>query len=980
MLLRHFMPSLLSERAFYPRARAGNTPLGTSTYPRGPQVTARLTVREYFWEEGARDPRVECEAATTVTAPGSVQLLGREVECAAIDGLLDAARGGASGALRLCGEPGIGKTALLDYAVDAASDMRVLRGRGSDSELGFRYAGLRQLLQPVLGEVADLPEPQRDALSSSLGLTAQTSPDNFLVGLAVLSLLSGTGSAGPLLCAIDDGQWLDEPSARILAFVAARLDNEGIALLMASDRDGDSPLGGLPTLQVAGLGVEAARALLASAISVPLDGLVQATIVSELGGNPLALLQLPGELSPAQLAGNASLPEQLPIGRRLQESYLRRVHELPPETQLLLLVASAEPGGDRALLQRAADYLGVSAGAVASVDASGLLEEGNELTFRHTFVRGAVDGAAAPAELRRVHEALAAATDWGAAPDRRAWHRGAAVSGPDEEIAAELEGVADQAIELRGYSAAAALLERAAELSPDEADAAARRLVAARAELTAGAPRRAAALLELAAPKLDGEFHRAQALSLRGSLALALGENGHTSGMLLRAAKAFEPFDVRLARETYLEAITAAFYGGRLAKRGALLEAARAAQTAPRVENEHEQAADLLLDGLAGLVLDGHAAAAPTLSRGIELMRESGDLRWLGLAGHAASELWDDEAMHALSTRRVRLARETGALMVLPNALSQLGGYELLVGRFDAADSCFEEARSISASTGNPGIVGRVDLGAVLVGAWRGEEQTQSKAQAHARDATARGVGVLANVAFLAVAVLENGLGHYGAALAAAQEAADGNPFWVATRILPELIEAAVRTDEREAAQLGVAQLAATVLPAGTEWGLGLLARCRALVTQDDDAEELHRDAIDHLRRSRAVPELARARLLLGEWLRRRGQRKKAREELSLAYDMFDSVGAGAFAGRAATELAATGARVRTRTSESIDVLTPHEARIARLAMEGASNPEIAAQLFISPRTVEYHLHKIFRKLGISSRTQLARALDSLQD
>jgi DNA-binding CsgD family transcriptional regulator len=915
-----------------------------------------------------------------VTSPGPAQLLlGREAECAAIDRVLDTTRGGASGALVLRGEPGIGKTALIDYAVAAASDMRILRGRGSESELGFRYAGLRQLLEPVLAGVADLPAPQRDALGSSLGLTAQTSPDEFLVGLSVLTLLSDAGATRPLLCVVDDAQWLDDPSARILAFVGARLHEEGIALLAAIDLNRHSPLAGLPQLPIEGLGVEAARALLGSALSVPPDGRVQATIVSELGGNPLALLQLPAELSPAQLAGDVSLPEPLPLGRRLEESYLRRVHALPPETQLLLLVAAAEPGGDRALLRRAADHLGVSSVAVDSVEASGLLEQGNELTFRHTFVRAAVYAAAAAPELQRAHGALAAATDRTVAPDRWAWHRGAAATGPDEEIAAELEAVAEEAIDLRGYAAAAAVLERAAQLSPVEVDAAARRLAAARAELTAGAPKRAAALLELAAPKLEDELHRAEALSLRGALALALGENGHTSGMLLRAAKAFEPFDARLARDTHLEAITAALFAGRLAKRGALIGSARAAQAAP-LANGDEDAADLLLEGLAALVLDGHAAAAPTLSRGIELLRDFGDFRWVGLAGHAASELWDDEAIHALATRRVRLARETGALAVLPNALSQLGGYEVLAGRFDAADSCFEEGRSISGSTGTPGIVGRVDLGAVHVGAWRGDEETRPLAQAHARDATARGVGVLASLAFLTLAVLENGLGHYGAALGAAQEAADGNPFWVATRILPELVESAVRSDRRELADVAVAQLAATVLPTSTEWGLGMLARCRALLTQDGDAEELHRDAIDHLRRSRAVPELARAKLLYGEWLRRRGRRKLAREQLSFAYDMFDSMGAGAFADRAAMELRATGARVRTRRPETADVVTPHEARIARLAIDGASNPEIAAQLFISPRTVEYHLHKIFRKLGISSRTQLARALESLQD
>jgi DNA-binding CsgD family transcriptional regulator len=911
-------------------------------------------------------------------APSVPALLGRETECGEIDLLLTDARAGSSGALVLWGEPGIGKSALLDYAVEAASDLRVLRSRGSDSALGLRYAGLRLLLEPLLSGLGALPEPQQAALAAALELTTSDEADDFLVSLATLTLLSNASGDRGLLCAVDDAHWLDDASAGALAFAGARLDREGVALLLASDLKRDHRFLDLPRLHVSAVDDQAAGQLIERGLSGAVDAGVLAILVSELRGNPLALLELPGELSVEQLAGTSALPDPLPLGGRLEERLLRLVHALPLQTQLLLLVAAAEPGGDWPLLQRAADQLGMSAGAVDSVRQTGLLEAGDAMRFRHSFTRLALYSNASAPELQRVHGALAEATDRKLAPDRRAWHLGAAATGPDAAVAEELEIAAGPAIGLRGYAAAAKLLVRAADLSPDESQAAARRLAGARATLAAGSPERAAALLELAAPSLVGELAGAQALRLRGQLALALGENGHTAGLLLQAAEAFEPLDRRIARDTHLEALAMALFAGRLAARGAALESALAARAAPRPASGAATSVDFLLDGLAALVIDGHAESAPAVGRALGLLRDHGELQWVGLGGHVAAEHWDDEAMHALASRRVRLARETGALAVLPNALSQLGGYELTVGRFDAAAARFDEARSIAASTGNPGLIGAVDGGVTFLAAWRGEPgRARSLAHAHARDASARGVGVLVNLSFLILAVLENGLGGYAKALTAAQEAVEGKPFWVTTRTLPELVEAAIRSGRRDVAEQAVEQLAQTVLPRSTEWGLGMLSRSRALLAADGDAAELYVDAIDHLRRCRAVPELGRARLLYGEWLRRGGKRKQAREELGLAFELFDSMGAGAFAERAATELAATGARVRARKPESVDVLTPHEWRIASLAIEGASNSDIAAQLFISPRTVEYHLHKIFRKLGISSRTRLRGALEA---
>jgi DNA-binding CsgD family transcriptional regulator/tetratricopeptide (TPR) repeat protein len=903
-------------------------------------------------------------------------LVGRTDELARIDLLLAHAREGLSGGLVLWGETGIGKTALLDYAIAAAPDMTSLRTRGSESALAFPHAGLRLLLEPLLEGVPELPEPQRAALSAAIGLATGEAADEFLVGLATLTLLSNGAGDGALLCVVDDVQWLDDASTRALAFVGARLDAEGVALLGASDAAHAGRLGDLARLQVGPLDDDSARLLLEQGLPPPLGPEVVRTLVADLGGNPLALLEVPRELSAGQIGGTAALPDPLPLGARLEASLLHRVEGLPADVRELLLVAAAEPGAAWELMRSAAELLGLSADTLAALRQTGLLEASEVVHFRHSFTRAAVYAAASSAQLQRAHAALAEVTDRVLAPDRRAWHLGAAATAPDAGVADELEQAAERTVELRGYAAAAALLGRSADLSVGDDVTAERRLAAARAELAAGRPNRAALLLERAAPDLVGELPRAEALRLRGQLALALGENGHTAGLLSRAAKALEPLDARRARDAHLEAVTVALYAGRLASRSALLEATKAGRGAPPPEAGPERPADVLLDGLTSLVLDGHAAAAPALAEALELLRDGGDLQWVGLAGHVASELWDEDAIHALSSRRVRLARASGALTVLPNALGQHGGYELLVGRLDAAAACFEEAHAIMASTGNPGIVGRADVSLAALAAWRGEaDRARSLAQASARDATARGIGVLADLSFQVLAVLENALGGYDAALTAAREAIEGNAFWVATRTLPELVEAAARSGDRDAAEEAVSRLAKTVLPRSTEWGLGMLSRSRALIAGDDDAAALYEDAIDHLRRSRTVPELGRARLLFGEWLRRKGERRRAREQLRLAYELFDSMGAGAFASRAGSELGATGARVRPRSSVAPDVLTPHEARIAKLARDGASNAEIAAQLFISPRTVEYHLHKIFRKLGIGSRTQLPRTL-----
>ncbi len=910
---------------------------------------------------------------------GRVQLVDRGPECEVIDRMFDAARGGLSGALVLRGEAGIGKTALLDYAVESAAGMRVARVVGVESEMELAFAAVHQLLAPALDRMNDLPSPQANALAVALGIVNGVSPNKFLVGLGILNLLSEMAREQPLVCVIDDEQWLDRASAEALAFVARRLGVEGIVLLFAvrePTEDRVEPLDRLPELRVEGIAEQDARELMKRAVSGRLDGHVRDRLIFETRGNPLALLELAAELTPAQLAGVSALPEPLPLGARLEQGFIRRVRRLPTDTQSLLLLLAAENGDDERLVWRAAEQLGIAPDAAGAAESEGLLHVGH-LEFKHPLVRSVVYGTAPMAERRRVHQVLARATDSGLDPDRRAWHLAATSLGPDENVAAELERTAHRTGDRGGYAAAAALLERSAHLTPDQRQRAERTLAAAQAELAAGAADKASALLAKASSQLTDASQRAQAQRLRGELAFEAGQGGDTATMLLQAARALEPFDVRLARDTHLEALEAAIHAGRFGTSGGLVEAGREAARAARSLESEGRASDLLLDGLALLVTEGHAGAVPTLRKAIELLRHGNDPRLLGLGCQAAVELRDDEALHTLATRQVQLARDSGALTTLPRALGDSkAAYELLVGRFDAAEKCLDEAREIAKAVGNAAIFGRLSSLEVQVAAWRGlESRARSLAETCAREATARGEGSIVCLVQHATAVLEIGLGRYKAAFAAAREACEADSLFAATLTLPDLVEAAVRSGEQDVAAAAARDLADATVPSGTEWALGLLARSRALLAPDGDAENLYEVAIDHLKRCRATPQLARARLVYGEWLRRARRRRDAREQLRAAYQMFASMGAEAFAERAAMELAATGKRARPRTVESMQLLTAQEERIAQLAGKGGSNSEIAAQLLISPRTVEYHLHKVFRKLGVASRTQLAHSL-----
>jgi DNA-binding CsgD family transcriptional regulator len=907
-------------------------------------------------------------------------LWGRRNECEALDRLLESVRAGKGRVLVLRGEPGVGKTALLQYVLGEASGCRVARAVGVQSEMELAFAGLHQLCAPMLDRLERLPGPQRDALRTAFGLSAGTAPDRFLVGLAVLSLLSEVAEERPLVCLVDDAQWLDRASAQALTFVARRLLAESVALVFAARESGEADeLRGLPELVVEGLRDVDARALLSSVISGPLDERVRDRIVAETRGNPLALLELPRGLTPAELAGGFGLPDALALSGRIEESFRRRLAPLPPDTRRLLLVAAAEPVGEPALVWRAAERLGIRSEAAAPATAAGLLEFGARVRFRHPLVRSAVYRAASPNERRGVHRALADATDPEVDPDRRAWHLAHATSGPDDEVAAELERSAGRAQARGGLAAAAAFLEQAAGLTRSPARRGERALAAAQAKHQAGAFDAALGLLAAAEAGPLDEIQRARVDLLRGQIAFASNRGGDAAPLLLKAAKQLEPLDVTLARETYLDALSAAMFAGRLAPGPGVLEVAEAARAARRAGSSPQapRAPDLLLDGLALLITEGYPAGTPMLKRALsafaseDVSREEG-LRWLWLACRTALDLWDDESWYVLSTRQVQLARDAGALAVLPIALESHVGVHLYAGELAAAAALVEEVGAVTEATGSR----LAPYGAMLLAAWRGRKAEFSELmEATTQEVVPRGEGMGLAVMRWASALLYNGLGEYEDALAAAQDAAayPHDSIWV----LHELIEAAVRSGKVERAADVVQRLSEMTRASGTEWALGIEARSRALLSESGAAESLHGEAIDWLGRTRVPVELARARLLYGEWLRRERRRLDAREQLRTAHEMFTAMGMEAFARRAARELLATGETARRRSVETRGQLTAQESQIARLARDGLSNPEIGARLFISPRTVEYHLGKVFGKLDISSRNQLDRVLSS---
>jgi DNA-binding CsgD family transcriptional regulator len=907
---------------------------------------------------------------------GGRQLFGRPREVAVLDRLLNTARDGHGAVLVVDGEPGVGKTALLEHTSDSAHDFRVVRTTGVEGEMELDYAALQQLGSPLLEYSDRLPDPQREALGVAFGFNVGQAPNPFLVGLAVLGLLSEAAEQRPLLCVVDDAHWLDSASRRALELIARRLLAERVALVLATRSVGNG-LARLPRLRVGPLGWRDARALLESVLPARLDESVLERIITETRGNPLALIELPRGRTPAELAGGFGLPSALPLSAGIEHSFERRLERLSANTRLLLVLAAADPIGDPLLLWRAAEKLGIPAAAAADAEAEGLLKIAEQVTFRHPLVRSAAYGSAPPPQKRAAHLALAEATDRAADPDRRAWHLAAAASAPDEEVASELEHSAGRAQARGGLAAAAAFLQRSVALTGDPTRKLDRALAAARAHLYAGAFDDALSLLPMAEQGPADDLQRAQADLLRGQIAFSSSIGSEGPPLLLRAAKLLERFDPDAARETYLDAWGAAWFAGSLATDGGLLEVSRAARSAPR-STHPSHPFDLLLDGLAQLMTEGRAAAAPALRRATDAFTH-GDItpensfRWTPLPPIPSYVLWDDQSWYVINARQLGLAREAGALARVPMGLITGAVIDAWSGEFAKASEATAEASTIVEATGT----GLAPYAGMLLVALEGrEDEGLPLLETAIADARAVGQGFAVQWGEFVKAILFNGLGRYDEALVAAQRASDDVPeLFISSWALAELIEATSRSTVTSDAASALKRLMQDTAVAGTDWGLGIAARSQALLLDGDAAESRYREAIERLGRTRLRPELARAHLLYGEWLRRQHRRVDARNELRTAHDMFADVGMEAFRERARIELEATGVHARKRAADTRDQLTPQESQIGRLVADGHTNREIAAQLFISPSTVEYHLRKAFRKLNVKSRTQLANQL-----
>ena len=890
--------------------------------------------------------------------------------------MLASARAGESAVLVVRGEAGIGKTALLRYAARQASGLRICEIEGIQVEMELPLAGIERLCAPMLGRLEVLAEPQQNALRVAFGIASGDAADRFLVAVAVLNLLSATAERRPLLCLVDDAQWLDAASVEALGFVARRLVAEPIAMIFSlRDPVTTRALDGVPQLAVEGLHEPDARALLSRAVPGPLDDRVRDRIIAETGANPLALVELSQRMSPSERAGGFAPPAAGDLPSRLEERYLRRAAGLPEATQRLMLLAAAEPLGDAALLWRAAERLLIDPSALRPAREAGLLDIEDRVRFHHPLVRSAVYRAAPPDERRRVHDALAEVSDDELAADRCAWHRALAAAEADEAVAADLERSAGRAQRRGGYAAAAAFLERATALTPDPALQTGRALAAAEVSFEAGDFDSTLRLLATAeSGPIDG-FQRARATLLRGHAALVSAYGSEASSLLFQAARELEAFDVTLARRAYLTAWGAAVSANHLGGADALAQICGAVLALPPLPpNPHPL--DLLIEGFALLTTRGRAAATPILqraSRSVMDLSVDDMLRWGWLAPGASSATWDPEGALAGNELKARLVRQAGALGELPIHLQSLALDRAWRGDLSGAAVLVAESETVAAATGTePPPIALLRLRA-LQGR---ENEAGPSIEGLVEHATGAGQGMAVMVAHWAGSLLNNGLGRYEAAALAAREVIDNaiDP-WTPLGALPELVEAAMRLGEPELARDAVDRLAAATQPAGTDFALGVEARSRALVSGGEAAEALFRESIERLGRTPLRPELARAQLVYGEWLRREGRRGESREQLRIAEEMFTEMGMEAFADRTEGELVAAGAKPRTRRLEVRGDLTPQEEQIARLAREGLTNADIGGQLFLSPRTVEYHLHKVFGKLGIDARSGLDTAL-----
>ncbi|HKC28995.1 MAG TPA: AAA family ATPase [Jatrophihabitans sp.] len=902
-----------------------------------------------------------------------VPFMGRIAELATLERQVQQARAGHSEVLMLRGEPGIGKTALLDRAAAGAEGFRIVRVRGVESERELRYAGLQLLCSALPDCLARLSGGQREALDAVIGL-GDGPPDRLVLGLATLALLSTAASGPPLLCIIDDVHWLDRQSAEVLAFAFRRLAADALAVLLAA-REGvaTQELADVRTVHVKALSYAESRALMTSHIRGRVDEAVIGRIIAETRGNPQDLLDVVRGISAADFAGGFGVGVASGCSRGSLEGLIDQLEQLPAESRLVALLAASDPTGDPALQWRAGKQLAIPTNAAARLESDGLVRFGPRVTFDHPAARAALYALASKDDRRLAHRVLADATDSEAAPDRRAWHRALAAYAPDDELAAELELHACAACERGGRSAAAAFLERATMPTLHSGQRVERALAAAAAKFEAGAPDAAARLLVAADVGTLDAARRGRLERQRAQIAFANRRGNDAADSLLKAARRLEVTDLSAARDSYLEALVAAVFAGRLG-RGSDTKAVAAA--VPAGAPAGAEPAEDLLDALVTRFRTGSLTANQQVRRAIAEMRSvdsHATARWLWLAALAALDVCDDESWQALAAAAHDSALEAGSLTVLPYALTQRAIADLHRGEFKAAATVIADADAVSAGMGTPPL----RHAALLLAGWGGHEQSSlALFGAARRDARDRGEGSILTAVSLGEAVLFNGLGRYDAALAAARDAVAHDELGLPGLAMSELIEAAVRCSDLGAAQCTLDALSERAAAFGTDWALGVVARSRALLSEGDTAERLFKQAIERLQQSQVTVHLARAQLVYGEWLRRQGRRIDARPQLRAARDAFAAMGAEAFAERAHREHLATGEKVRRRAVETWGELTPQESRIADLARDGLTNPEIGERLFISARTVEYHLHKVFEKFGITSRRELYLVLE----
>jgi DNA-binding CsgD family transcriptional regulator len=909
-------------------------------------------------------------------------LRGRGRECAQIDALTQNASRGTGGSLIFRGEAGIGKTTLLDYAAAGRPGFHVARISGVESEVELPYAALHQLCGKMLHLADRLPAPQADALGIALGQQSGEVPDRFHVSLALLGLLSEAAREQPMLCLIDDAQWIDQPSLFALGFAARRVDADSLAFVFTT-RESISSMAGIYEVSVEGLPDTEARELLASVVPGQLDERVRDQIIAETRGNPLALLELPHGLNREELAGGFGFPKPAALSSRLEEGFLRRVRGLPPPTQLLLLLSAAEPLGDPGLLRRAGRDLGITDRDSVAAEAEGLFQIRARATFRHPLVRSAIYRAAPEDERHRVHRALADATDPDADPDRRVWHRAHATSGPDDVLANELERSASRAQGRGGPSAAAVFLERAAALASDRVRRATLIISSAELHYDAGSYRAASDLLTGVNVEPLAEFHQVRVERLQSRLLLGTQASSAASRQLMQAARRFESHDIEVACDTYLDAFVAASTVGASSVGDTWLELAQSIRALPAL-GESARATDVLLAGLAMQVTDGYAAGIPLLQRALRMLlddprsvqerssRDKGGLLWFGC--RVAANIWDQELLFQLANRMLSSARTSASVTLRAQIASDAAHVALLKGDLSLSRTLSDETTVMRTAAGLPPWFMR--QGPLALAAWQGRAHSFDGIRTASRTVDGTEQAMWSSINHCTAATLYNGLGRYDEAFAEAAQGSEraGDLSW-AMWCLPELVEGAARTGQPDVAASALGRLRQLTAPAATDWGLGIEARCRALISEGDVADEAFREAVERLGRAGVVAHLGRAHLLYGEWLRRQNRRIDAREQLRNARDVFLSMGAEAFTTRAERELQATGEKIRKRANDTQAQLTAQERQVAELARDGFSNGEIGAQLFISPRTAEYHLHKIFAKLGITSRTQLNRAL-----